>query len=60
MIRKECHLLIRSDEKIRERFKEYCHTQNVSMTQGINALMECSAKQNFPIKTRMRMKGVVR
>jgi hypothetical protein len=56
MSNKECHLLIRSNERTRDRFKTYCHNQNVSMTVAINALMETSAKKNFPIKTRMRMK----
>ena len=51
----EKFLIVKTKEKTKSNFKQYCRKQGFSMAQGLNALMECSARKNFKIKTRMRM-----
>lgn len=53
---KECHFLLKTTVKVRDKFKEYCQDkQGVTMTQGMNALMKTASKKNFPIRTKVRM-----
>ena len=52
-------LIVKTKEVIKSNFKKYCRGQGYSMQQGLNYLMETSARKNFPIKTRMRMKAKV-
>ena len=50
------YLIIETKEKTKDRFKRYCRNQGVSMKVGLNSLMRAAAKENFPIRTKMRIK----
>ena len=49
----QCHFLLKTDRKLRDRFKSYAASNGVSMTTAINVLMRSAAKgriklvQNF-------------
>ena len=49
-------MIIPTTLKVRKNFKVYAKTQGVSMQLAANTLFAVAAKQNFPIKTQMKMK----
>lgn len=47
------HLLIEVDPKVRNKFKNYCRSQDVSMKLGLSVLMDSAVRRNVDIKHRM-------